>query len=192
MPVTGRRGCVSRPSVFQPRQQSANASVPSYCWQILPTNSWRIRVSVSWSLANASLAYFHAFEDTVKTEGDAALEQIGSYAGPHPFMGDSHLRPDGFGLLDTMLMPLTSPKYSHFNGSLEGPSYVEHFLVLFAVLASCWASHIKVPLSNVLMMIFPRLTPVASRHCLVAVPTVSPLARFLDLAVTILSSALGR
>lgn len=47
-------------------------------------------------------------------------------------MGDSHLRPDGFGLLDTMLMPMASPKYSHFNGSLEGPSYVEHFLFLFA------------------------------------------------------------
>ena len=83
---------------------------------------WR---TMSWSLANASLAYFHAYEDTVKTEGDATLEQIGSYAGPLPFMGDSHLRPDGFGLLDTMLMPISSPKYSHFNGSLEGSSYVE-------------------------------------------------------------------
>ncbi|KAL8855950.1 MAG: hypothetical protein Q9178_007400 [Gyalolechia marmorata] len=97
-------------------------------------------------------AYFHAFENTVKTEGDATLEQIGSYAGPLPIMGDSHLRPDGFGLLDTqMLMPIpSSPKYSHFNGSLEGPSYVDNFLFLFGgssleSLASSWASHIELP-----------------------------------------------
>ncbi|KAL8921384.1 MAG: hypothetical protein Q9172_004048 [Xanthocarpia lactea] len=39
-----------------------------------------------------------------------AIEQIGSYAGPLPIMGDSHLRPDGLGLLDTqMLMPIPSP-----------------------------------------------------------------------------------
>ncbi|KAL8652284.1 MAG: hypothetical protein Q9226_004334 [Calogaya cf. arnoldii] len=66
--------------------------------------------------------YFNPFEDTVKTEGDATLEQISSYAGPPFFMGDSQLRPDGFRLLDTMVMPMASSKYSHCNGSLEGPS----------------------------------------------------------------------
>lgn len=83
---------------------------------------------MSRPLADASLAYFQTFENPVKTEGDATLEQISSYAGQLPFMADSHLRPDGFGLLDhQMLMPLSSsPKYAHFNGSLEVPSYVEN------------------------------------------------------------------
>lgn len=40
MPVTGAEGvCLDRP-VFQPGQQSTNASVPSYRWQILPTVPW--------------------------------------------------------------------------------------------------------------------------------------------------------
>ncbi|KAL8669943.1 MAG: hypothetical protein Q9168_005493 [Polycauliona sp. 1 TL-2023] len=134
--------------------------------------------------------YFHAFEDSVKTESDAALEQIGSYAGPLPFMGDSHLRPDGFGLLDTMLMPMASPKYSHFNGGMEGSSYVGDPLLFVwlpscGLLASSWASHIKLPVSSVPMTAFPRLTPNCLGSglggCLVAASTVLPLARFWDL-----------
>ncbi|KAL8805710.1 MAG: hypothetical protein Q9200_005320 [Gallowayella weberi] len=79
-------------------------------------------VSMSWPMADASLAYLHhAFENPVKTEGDAALEHIGSYAGSIPFMADSHLRPDGFALMDQMLMPIASSKYSHFNGNLDVP-----------------------------------------------------------------------
>ncbi|KAL8677753.1 MAG: hypothetical protein Q9186_005863, partial [Xanthomendoza sp. 1 TL-2023] len=68
--------------------------------------------------------YFNTFENPVKTEGDAALEHIGSYAGPIPFMADNQYRPDGFALLDQMLMPMASPKYSHFNGNLDGPSLI--------------------------------------------------------------------
>lgn len=88
---------------------------------------------MSWSVADACLALFHhAFDYPVKTEGEA-LEHIGSYAGHLPFMGESHLRPDGYGLLDQQLlqsMPMSTPKYSRFSGNFEIPAYVDHFLGL--------------------------------------------------------------
>lgn len=84
-------------------------------------------VSMSWSVANASLALFHhAFDYPVKTEGET-LEHIGSYAGHLPFVGDSHLRPDGYGLLDQQLlqaMPISTTKYPRFSGNFEVPAYV--------------------------------------------------------------------
>lgn len=83
---------------------------------------------MSWSVANASLALFHhAFDYPVKTEGET-LEHIGSYAGHLPFMGDSHLRPDGYGLLDQQLLqsiPISTTKYPRFSGSYEIPAYVD-------------------------------------------------------------------
>lgn len=92
---------------------------------------------MSWSVADASLALFHhtSFEYPVKTESEA-LEHIGSYAGHLPFMADSHVRPDGYGLLDhqllqsmSMPMPMSTPKYSRFPGNFEIPPYVSPFLV---------------------------------------------------------------
>ncbi|KAL8717884.1 MAG: hypothetical protein Q9225_004923 [Loekoesia sp. 1 TL-2023] len=67
--------------------------------------------------------FHHAFDYPVKTEGEA-LEHIGTYAGHLPFMGESHLRPDGYGLLDQQLLqsvPMSTPKYSRFSGNFEIP-----------------------------------------------------------------------
>lgn len=87
---------------------------------------------MSWPVADACLALFHhAFDYPVKTEGET-LEHIGTYAGQLPFMADSHLRPDGYGLLDQQLlqsMPLPTPKYSRCSNGFEIPPYVGNFLV---------------------------------------------------------------
>ncbi|KAL8969844.1 MAG: hypothetical protein Q9197_004130 [Variospora fuerteventurae] len=87
--------------------------------------------SMSWSVADASLALFHhtSFDYPVKTESET-LEHIGSYAGHLPFAADSHVRPDGYGLLDHQLlqsipvpMPVSTPKYSRFPGGFEIPPF---------------------------------------------------------------------
>ncbi|KAL8988175.1 MAG: hypothetical protein Q9177_002711 [Variospora cf. flavescens] len=89
---------------------------------------------MSWSVADASLALFHhtSFDYPVKTESET-LEHIGSYAGHLPFAADSHVRPDGYGLLDHQLlqsisvpMPVSTPKYSRFPGGFEIPPYTLH------------------------------------------------------------------
>ncbi|KAL8963413.1 MAG: hypothetical protein Q9193_000324 [Seirophora villosa] len=83
----------------------------------------------------STLFHHTSFEYPVKTESEA-LEHIGSYAGHLPFMADSHVRPDGYGLLDhqllqsmSMPMPMSTPKYSRFPGNFEIPPYVSPFLV---------------------------------------------------------------
>ncbi|KAL9015237.1 MAG: hypothetical protein Q9173_000123 [Seirophora scorigena] len=92
-------------------------------------------------MGNNTLFHHTSFEYPVKTESEA-LEHIGSYAGHLPFMADSHVRPDGYGLLDHQLlqsmsmpmptptpMPVSTPKYSRFPGNFEIPPYVSPFLV---------------------------------------------------------------
>ncbi|KAI4287107.1 MAG: hypothetical protein L6R35_003634 [Caloplaca aegaea] len=102
---------------------------------------------MSWSVADASLALFHhtSFDYPVKTESET-LEHIGSYAGHLPFAADSHVRPDGYGLLDHQLlqsipvpMPVSTPKYSRFPGGFEIPPY-------FLPLHSAWRLAVAVGL----------------------------------------------
>lgn len=111
--------------------------------------------SMSWSVADASLALFHhtSFDYPVKTESET-LEHIGSYAGHLPFAADSHVRPDGYGLLDHQLlqsipvpMPVSTPKYSRFPGGFEIPPYVSPFLTRSQRHARLVAYFIKLSLS---------------------------------------------
>lgn len=110
---------------------------------------------MSWSVADASLALFHhtSFDYPVKTESET-LEHIGSYAGHLPFAADSHVRPDGYGLLDHQLlqsipvpMPVSTPKYSRFPGGFEIPPYVSPFLTRSQCHARLVAYFIKLSLS---------------------------------------------
>ncbi|KAI4146062.1 MAG: hypothetical protein LQ341_002187 [Variospora aurantia] len=107
---------------------------------------------MSWSVADASLALFHhtSFDYPVKTESET-LEHIGSYAGHLPFAADSHVRPDGYGLLDHQLlqsipvpMPVSTPKYSRFPGGFEIPPFRFH-LASGSFLASTTHTICQVP-----------------------------------------------
>lgn len=118
--------------LFQP-EPLPNASLSFCflsCWQISLHES---RISARCQSTNAFLALFHhSYDYPVKTEGDS-IDQFGSYAGNLPFVGDSHVRPDGYGLLDQQMlhsMPLSTAKalrYAPQPANLESPSYVLPF-----------------------------------------------------------------
>ena len=83
--------------------------------------------------------FHHSFDYPVKTEGET-IDQFGAYAGHLPLVGESHIRPDGYGLLDHQMLqsePLSTTKAFRYHqpASLEVPPYVLLFPFNFFQLA---------------------------------------------------------